>query len=292
MTGEIWKEWLRSFDNKMQLQKRKVLLFVDNCPAHSIVPNLKAVTVHFLPPNTTAALQPMDQGVIKCFKSWYRKLLLGKMVDCMDSGMDFKVDVLHGMQFAVKAWDHVSQSCVANCFRHAGWQSGDTSEEDTLPSITEECEALGITDEAMEELTMEEETVQTSEECTDEDIVQYVLASKEPANPCTEEEDESSPPVIPTYQQFLAAMETVQSYTQSLAGTEEVLGLLNKIEKICQEKRKNNLKQSTLDNFINSTELLSPFDCNHYNYFVLHILFYCVIIVFIFHNPVIVNTLI
>ena len=121
-----------------------------------------------------------------------------------------------------------------------------------LPSITEECEALGITDEAMEELTMEEETVQTSEECTDENIVQYVLASKEPANPGTEEEDESSPPIIPTYQQFLAAMETVQSYTQSLADTEEVLGLLNKIEKICQEKRKSNLKQSTLDNFINS----------------------------------------
>ena len=54
VTSEIWKEWLRSFDSKMQLQKCKVLLFVDNCPAHPFVPNLKAVTVHFLPPTEGA----------------------------------------------------------------------------------------------------------------------------------------------------------------------------------------------------------------------------------------------
>ena len=44
-------------------QKRRVLLFAANCPAHPAVPGLKAVTVHFLPPNRTAVLQPMDQGV-------------------------------------------------------------------------------------------------------------------------------------------------------------------------------------------------------------------------------------
>ena len=154
MTGEIWKEWLRSFDNKMESQQRKVLLFVDNCPAHPPVPDLKAVTVCLLPPNTTSVLQPMDQGIIKCFKSWYRKLLVEKMVHCMDSGTDFKVDVLQAMQFAAKAWDHVSQTCVANCFRHAGWQRRDIDivdvfeyfdvEEATLPTIAE-YEALGYT---------------------------------------------------------------------------------------------------------------------------------------------------
>ena len=65
----------------------------------------------------------------------------------MDNGMDCKVDVLQAMQFAAKAWDHVSQCCVTNCFRHAGWQREDDSEEDTLSNIAHECEALGITDE-------------------------------------------------------------------------------------------------------------------------------------------------
>ena len=89
----------------MKLQKRKVLLFIDNCPAHPSLPGLNAVTVHFLPPNTTAVPQPMGQGVIQCFKSCYRTFLLEKIVNYMDNGMDFKVDILQAMQFAAKAWD-------------------------------------------------------------------------------------------------------------------------------------------------------------------------------------------
>ena len=76
MTGEIWKEWLRLVNKKMAQQKRKVLLFADNRPAHPVVTRLKAVAEHFLLPNTTAVLQPMDQGVVQCFKLWYKKLLL------------------------------------------------------------------------------------------------------------------------------------------------------------------------------------------------------------------------
>ena len=70
MTGE---EWLFSLDKKMAQRKQKVLLIVDNRPAHPVVTCLKDVAVHFLLPNTTVVL-PMDQGVIQCFKSWYKKL--------------------------------------------------------------------------------------------------------------------------------------------------------------------------------------------------------------------------
>ena len=93
-------------------------MFAENCPAHPAVPGLKAVTVHFLPPNTTAVLQPMDQSDIQCFKvssaSWYKKLLLRKMVKELDSNTDFKVDVLQAMHLAATALDRVSGTCVAN----------------------------------------------------------------------------------------------------------------------------------------------------------------------------------
>ena len=91
-------------------------MFAENCPAHPVVPGLKAVTVHFLPPppNTTAVLQPMDQGVIQCFKLWYKKLLLGKMVNELDSSTDFKVDVLQAMHLAATALDRASGTCVVN----------------------------------------------------------------------------------------------------------------------------------------------------------------------------------
>ena len=54
----------------MQLQNRHILLLADNAPVHIIDENvnLTNVTVHFLPPNTTAYLQPYDAGIINSFK--------------------------------------------------------------------------------------------------------------------------------------------------------------------------------------------------------------------------------
>ena len=51
------------------------------------------------------------------------------------------------------------------------------------------------------------------------------------------------------YHWFVQARESAKLHT-TLAGTEEVLGLVTKIEKTCQEKRRNSLKQSTLPAFI------------------------------------------
>ena len=55
----------------------KVLLILDNAPGHpeSIhqVALEMGVEVVFLPPNTTSLIQPMDQGVIRTFKSYYTR---------------------------------------------------------------------------------------------------------------------------------------------------------------------------------------------------------------------------
>ena len=67
MTRGIMNEWLVSFDNKMGRQKRKVILFMDNASSHSYR-ELKNVKITFLPANTTSALQPLDQEIIKNFK--------------------------------------------------------------------------------------------------------------------------------------------------------------------------------------------------------------------------------
>ena len=34
MTGVIFQKWLLDLDKKMMKQKKKVVLFIDNCPAH------------------------------------------------------------------------------------------------------------------------------------------------------------------------------------------------------------------------------------------------------------------
>ncbi len=70
MQVSIWNDYITKLDIQMRLRYRNILLLVDNAPVHVINENLNLtnVTVHFLPPNTTAHLQPCDAGIINSFK--------------------------------------------------------------------------------------------------------------------------------------------------------------------------------------------------------------------------------
>jgi hypothetical protein len=63
-------DYLKSLNNKMHLENRNILLLVDNAPTHNLMDNLELtnVKIHYLPPNTTAHLQPCDAGIIHSFK--------------------------------------------------------------------------------------------------------------------------------------------------------------------------------------------------------------------------------
>lgn len=76
MTSLIFEKWLLELDCKMRKENREILLFIDNCTAHNNIPQMSNVKVIFLPPNMTSVLQPMDQGVIKNFKHYYRQLVV------------------------------------------------------------------------------------------------------------------------------------------------------------------------------------------------------------------------
>lgn len=65
ITGELFKQWLEKLDRKFKLDKRHVLLLIDNCLAQKVETELTATELVFLPTNTTVAFQPMDQGIIK-----------------------------------------------------------------------------------------------------------------------------------------------------------------------------------------------------------------------------------
>uniref|UniRef100_A0A3Q3DRB9 HTH CENPB-type domain-containing protein n=1 Tax=Hippocampus comes TaxID=109280 RepID=A0A3Q3DRB9_HIPCM len=83
MTSEIFLKWLHQLNNKMVIQNRKILLFMDNCGAH-VPATLSNMKIIFFPPNTTSHLQPMDAGVIQNVKLQYRKSMLKSILLNMD----------------------------------------------------------------------------------------------------------------------------------------------------------------------------------------------------------------
>ncbi|CAH3998250.1 unnamed protein product [Pieris brassicae] len=141
MTSQIFEKWLRSWDAELKSGGNKILLLVDNCPAHSVVSNLKCIKLVFLPPNVTSVLQPMDQGVIKALKTQYRKLIVYKQVLQMIQNIENSKDtqslsVLDAILMISEAWDKVTQTTIANCFRHAGFKDLSPSQaenDDDIP---------------------------------------------------------------------------------------------------------------------------------------------------------------
>lgn len=62
----------------------RAVLVLDNCSAHCSADDLRtadgAFSTIFLPPNTTALLQPMGQNVIQMIKSNYKRKLMRELL--------------------------------------------------------------------------------------------------------------------------------------------------------------------------------------------------------------------
>ena len=88
MRTEIMEVVLGLLDRKVQLEGRKVILFLDNAPCHpdTLQSRLKNIKLIFLPKCTTSRLQPRDTDMIRVFKRKYRKLLMKYVVARIDEG--------------------------------------------------------------------------------------------------------------------------------------------------------------------------------------------------------------
>lgn len=122
MNSELFISWVRNLDKKFSREKRHVLLFIDNCPAHPKIDNLRSLKLMFFPPNVTSVLQPMDQGIINSVKVHYRKMLISEKIKCVDKKVDFVVNIKHAIEWINKAWFHITESCIQKCFAKSGFK--------------------------------------------------------------------------------------------------------------------------------------------------------------------------
>ncbi|XP_057310642.1 tigger transposable element-derived protein 6-like [Hydractinia symbiolongicarpus] len=115
MDSSLFEEWVREINAMFLKEGRKIVLIIDNCPAHPDVGGLSNIKLIFLPPNTTSVSQPMDQGVIRCLKSLYRQKLVNMMIQNLEKGKDLpKVSILRALQILVSSWDKVKKETIVN----------------------------------------------------------------------------------------------------------------------------------------------------------------------------------
>jgi len=125
MTTEIMEQWLHYFNAEIWFQNKQILLFLDNATCR---PNIQLLNVKLImmPPNTTSITQPMDQGVIYTFKSYYRKFMLQSLVCKMDEPFSVhqlakSINFLDAVNWITLACKNFKPECVQNCFRKNGF---------------------------------------------------------------------------------------------------------------------------------------------------------------------------
>jgi len=70
MQSSIFFNWLGKLNADLRKKGQKILLLLDNASVHTLEEgfSFSNITLHYLPPNTTAHLQPCDAGIIYSFK--------------------------------------------------------------------------------------------------------------------------------------------------------------------------------------------------------------------------------
>src|SRR4051812_19098518 len=105
------------FDLKMHQQGCKVCLTVDNFSGHSFKYEPLNVQLKFFAPNLTSFVQPLDAGVIRCFKAHYWWAFCICVLDLDDAGEEdiYKINLLEAMLMAKEAWGAITLSTIKNC---------------------------------------------------------------------------------------------------------------------------------------------------------------------------------
>lgn len=106
----------------MRLQKRKVLLLLDNFSGHGIAYDPTNVRIEFLAPNMTSRIQPLDAGIIRAFKAHYRRAFCMRALDADEAGDEdiWKLNLWQAMNMARDAWNEITETTIRNCWAHTG----------------------------------------------------------------------------------------------------------------------------------------------------------------------------
>lgn len=85
ITQNLFEEWLLDIEEKMNLEQWNILILLDHCVAHNLIPQIFSL-------NCTLALQPLNVEIIPAFRVHYLKLLLKKIMLILEHSDDINTD--------------------------------------------------------------------------------------------------------------------------------------------------------------------------------------------------------
>lgn len=252
MTHSIFTDILNNFNKKLNLQKRNIILFIDNAPCHKLFNiELSNIKVIFLPPNTTCIIQPLDQGIIQNAKVFYRQQLIRKQLIHIDLGHSFidfakSITLLEAMHMLLNAWSKVKPETITNCFRKAGFLCHNNDDNRINIQPTDEIFNLSFLNvEKFDEYVDCDRNLECYGELNDADIIKIIR--QEESIEIEEEIDEPELPKKPGRQEVIYALEILRAYYDTEIGDniQEINTVENRVMKCIQSR----LLQTKITNY-------------------------------------------
>ncbi|UYV71020.1 hypothetical protein LAZ67_8001447 [Cordylochernes scorpioides] len=145
---------------------------------------------------------PMDKGVIKNLKHFYRRFLVENILTGYSEALKIKLDVLQASRLCKKAWDQVTSETIKHCFKKAGFVKKEEDEEnaddiiaETMPSVDGWEDVISNPTISYDDFLNVDDDVAVCGEITDADIIAEVLnhnIEKQDGDEASGDEDESS----------------------------------------------------------------------------------------------------
>ncbi|XP_068738866.1 tigger transposable element-derived protein 1-like [Montipora capricornis] len=111
------QKWL---NNSLKREERHTILSLDNAMCHppSLTDMFSNIKVAFLQKNTTSRTQPVDAGIIKQWKVYYKRKLLRHIVSQFDgehsaSQIEKSENLLMAVRWMVNTWDEVKGDVIS-----------------------------------------------------------------------------------------------------------------------------------------------------------------------------------
>ena len=277
MDSDIFKKWFEAEfvpavtkHLKDKGLEPKALLLMDNAPSHPsgtvLVSKDKKITMMFLPANTTALIQPMDQGVLEAMKRRYRKSLLRKLLMVDGEGQSMvtfvkTINIKHVVYMVADAWEDIPSSTLCK-----SWykllatvpspgslpEGSDQSSEDgsqpgeTCAQLMQQLDGTLTSEEIAQWMSVDSEDP-GYQLATDEEIVQQVSQTAQPESSDEEDdEDVSTESSITSSQAADMLGECLKWYEKQEEATPTSLMVLKGVRDLACKKRFHNLKQRTL----------------------------------------------
>lgn len=257
MTSDLFSKWLIKLDKRFIKEKRQVVLFIDNCTAHNTIPVMENVKVVFFPANMTSVVQPMDQGIIKNLKHFYRNLLVENILSGDGNALKIKLDILQASRMCKKAWDKVKPETIKNGFKKAGFVNTEdeiveATEAEAIPTAVWQ-DVAADPNISYEDFLNVDEDVAVCGEITDAEIIAEVLDSEKQDDDGEGSDDEVAGVIeepVPTADDAMNHITELRRFFESrIDVSDSYFNSLNMLESFVMAERLNSRKQAKISYF-------------------------------------------